>query len=256
MSDHPIPDGPLRDLDTIIPNESDGKSQGDDINKHDITSSAHVNQIVGSAKSIVHRLRRKHARTLANGAAHSDSSDDEHGESLETSSDLSNGNEADTQSALTSTARKPLPPLPSIPPGLSNSGQTHHEPQFKAHQHPINRHAKPLPASADVDVDNMVDTLQHTHLAPAVTQETIQPVIHDIRKEQITRDIHNFDIIHREQPIIETEVLPARHFVLSPSGVRQEVPAASLPEFLRAGQDERIREALCRDSASSNRKML
>lgn len=47
----------------------------------------------------------------------------------------------------------------------------------------------------------------------AVTHETVIQNVHEIREEKITREIHNYDIYHRILPIIDIEVLPARHFV-------------------------------------------
>jgi hypothetical protein len=51
-----------------------------------------------------------------------------------------------------------------------------------------------------------------------VTHEVIKPVEHHIREERIYREIHNHDVYHRIQPVYETEILPARHFVPSRNG--------------------------------------
>lgn len=42
--------------------------------------------------------------------------------------------------------------------------------------------------------------------------------MHHITEEQIYREIHNYDVYHRIQPVRQTEVLPTRHFIPSPNG--------------------------------------
>lgn len=76
------------------------------------------------------------------------------------------------------------------------------------------------------------DTIEHTHIAPAVTHETIQPVIHQVRAEKTTRDIHTTDVHHRILPIVDIEYLPARHFVYSSNGQLIEVPESAVEEHL------------------------
>ena len=53
--------------------------------------------------------------------------------------------------------------------------------------------------------------------------------MHEIREEQIHRDIHKHDIYHRVQPVYDIEVRPARHFVPGVNGELVEVPEADLP---------------------------
>lgn len=48
-----------------------------------------------------------------------------------------------------------------------------------------------------------------------MVHETILPTVHHIRHEEITREIHTHDVYHRQLPIIDVQVLPARHFVPS-----------------------------------------
>ena len=46
----------------------------------------------------------------------------------------------------------------------------------------------------------------------AVTHETVHQQVHEVREEMVTREVHNHDIYHRILPIVDVEVLPARHF--------------------------------------------
>lgn len=72
------------------------------------------------------------------------------------------------------------------------------------------------------DVGRTEDTVVHQQMAPAVTHETVQKDVHEIRHEQIHRDIHEHHVVHRVQPIVVRETLPARHFVMV-DGVKREV---------------------------------
>lgn len=71
---------------------------------------------------------------------------------------------------------------------------------------------------------------------PEVTHETIKPHSHEIIQERIYREIHNHDIYHYIQPVYQTEILPARHFVHNAQGDLVEVPADKLPECTGANQ--------------------
>lgn len=65
----------------------------------------------------------------------------------------------------------------------------------------------------------------------AVTHETVNTTVHHIRHEEITREIHKHDVYHRTLPIIDVQVLPAKHFVPNPSGDGLvEVSADQLPD--------------------------
>jgi hypothetical protein len=65
-----------------------------------------------------------------------------------------------------------------------------------------------------VDVKKEPDTVSlHEHQAPAITHETIQAQYQEVRQEVITRETHDYHVYHRVLPIIDIEVLPARHFV-------------------------------------------
>jgi len=253
MSAHAQPSGLASNLDNVVPNEYGQKSTSSkhtsrrsiDVFEHGLPegsqgspesqnhskdvadrnsgSPSQLHHIVDSAKSIARRLRRKHRHTPRNGPEDSDTSDDEHN---------NDGNESGLPSI--STKRKPLPPTPEVHSDIKHT--QHQEPQGGAHHHTIDEQTRKKLAAVDVDLENVVDTFQHTHLAPAVTKETIQPVVHNIRQEKITRDIHNVDIIHRELPIKQVEVLPARHFVRTPTGSLSEVSLTDLPDALAANQ--------------------
>ncbi|SMY27509.1 unnamed protein product [Zymoseptoria tritici ST99CH_1A5] len=69
---------------------------------------------------------------------------------------------------------------------------------------------------SEIDISNTVDTTTHTSYAPAVVHEVVQPKVHEIVTQEITREIHNHDIYHRVLPVLEFEVLPARHYVQVP----------------------------------------
>lgn len=63
----------------------------------------------------------------------------------------------------------------------------------------------------------------------AVVQEVVKPHVHEIRQEEIHRDIHvhtNHTII---QPVYDLEALPPRHFVPDETGKLVEVSELDLP---------------------------
>ena len=66
-------------------------------------------------------------------------------------------------------------------------------------------------------------------IAPAVTHEVIHHQIHHVREEQITREIHDHDIYHRMLPVVDVEVLPARHFLPTEGGGLAEIDAKEAP---------------------------
>ena len=71
--------------------------------------------------------------------------------------------------------------------------------------------------------------------------------VYNIREEIITKDIHHYDVLHRVQPVVDVEVLPARHYVPTADGTLKEVSVDELPgryanepvsdAFLRAASD-------------------
>lgn len=76
---------------------------------------------------------------------------------------------------------------------------------------------------------NTVDSDVTEYVSPAVTHETVHRHIHHIHEERITREIHNHDIHHRILPIVDVEVLPARHFLPVQGGGLVEVSADDVP---------------------------
>ncbi|KAI4912578.1 hypothetical protein J4E90_005983 [Alternaria incomplexa] len=81
-----------------------------------------------------------------------------------------------------------------------------------------------------VNLNNTVDTDRDTTVAPAVTHEIIKPHEHEVIQQQIHREIHNYTYYHRLQPVLQTEVLPPRHFIPNPDGEGLiEISADELP---------------------------
>lgn len=76
----------------------------------------------------------------------------------------------------------------------------------------------------------------------AVTHEVVQPQVHEIVEEQITRDFHTYDEYRYIQPVYELEILPARHFVEGVDGGLVEVSESDLPDCTGANQRWEIAE--------------
>ncbi|KAK3073147.1 hypothetical protein LTR53_005529 [Teratosphaeriaceae sp. CCFEE 6253] len=79
-----------------------------------------------------------------------------------------------------------------------------------------------------VDLSKTEDATLHERWAPAVTHETVVQDIHHVREERITREIHTHHYFHRVLPIIDIEVLPARHFAPIEGGYA-EISADEVP---------------------------
>lgn len=90
---------------------------------------------------------------------------------------------------------------------------------------------EPVDLNGIVDLKKTEDTTLHETWAPAVTHETIVENVHTIRQEVITREIHNHHYIHRVLPIVDIEVLPARHFLPT-------TDANSQPAYIEISPDE------------------
>ncbi|KAK4544943.1 hypothetical protein LTR36_003848 [Oleoguttula mirabilis] len=120
-----------------------------------------------------------------------------------------------------SSLHKPLPPAPSDEYANEIDGDRvvkHDLPDVhsalgKERGYLVKDVETPVDLRGIVDLRNTEDTSLHERWAPAVTHETIVQNVHEIREEQITREIHNHHIFHRILPIVDIEVLPARHFV-------------------------------------------
>ncbi|KAK4225022.1 hypothetical protein QBC38DRAFT_457703 [Podospora fimiseda] len=81
-----------------------------------------------------------------------------------------------------------------------------------------------------------------TETAPAVTHEVVKPEIHEVMHEQIERDIHEHHVVQKILPVIDVEVLPARHYVQGEDGRLVEVKEAALPECTGENQNWHIGE--------------
>ena len=97
-----------------------------------------------------------------------------------------------------------------------------------------------------VDLRNTADTDVREHIAPAVVHETLHRDVRRVREEKITREIHTHDVFHRIQPIIDVEVLPARHFVPAADGSLREVAEETLPGRVR----EKVRNWIVAETVS------
>lgn len=82
-----------------------------------------------------------------------------------------------------------------------------------------------------IDLSDTVDIDKSTTYAPAVTHETLKPHTHTITTEKVYRTIHNHTVNHYIQPVQSLEILPARHFTISPSspGILIEIPESEIP---------------------------
>ena len=97
-----------------------------------------------------------------------------------------------------------------------------------------------------VDLRNTADTDVYEHVAPAVVHETLQREVRRVREERITRETHTHDVFHRIQPIVDVEVLPARHFMPAADGSLREVAEETLPGRVR----EKVRNWIVAETAS------
>ncbi|KAH8594444.1 hypothetical protein B0O99DRAFT_595378 [Bisporella sp. PMI_857] len=88
-----------------------------------------------------------------------------------------------------------------------------------------------------VDLKDSVDTEVITKTRPAAVHEHVTPTIHDIREEQITRETHTHDVYHRLLPVIETEILPTKHYISSEDGKGLiEIPESMVPNYHVSGK--------------------
>lgn len=91
-----------------------------------------------------------------------------------------------------------------------------------------------------IKLGNSEQTHVTTTTLPAVTHEFVRPTLHEIRTEKVTREIHNYEIFHRIQPIIETVILPTKHYIHSPDGKSLiEIPESQIPGRTGAGAANR-----------------
>jgi hypothetical protein len=77
----------------------------------------------------------------------------------------------------------------------------------------------------------------------AVTHETVKPHQHEVVQERIYREIHNHEVFRYIQPVYQTEILPARHWVYNAKNELVEVSVDQLPECTGARQRWAVVEA-------------
>lgn len=71
----------------------------------------------------------------------------------------------------------------------------------------------------------------------AVLHEHVTPTRREIHEEVLTREIHNHDVYHRVLPVIETEILPAKHYVRSQDGkTLVEIPESEVSRHTVTGK--------------------
>ena len=66
----------------------------------------------------------------------------------------------------------------------------------------------------------------------AVAHERVSRLTKNIREERVIyRDIHEHDVFYTSQPVVDIELLPARHSVEGPLGTTVEVPDENLAVY-------------------------
>ncbi|KAK5746013.1 hypothetical protein LTR17_001143 [Elasticomyces elasticus] len=142
--------------------------------------------------------------------------------------------DADPHRVRRSSLAKPLPPRPSD--DLEKDRQVHFNlgTGAAATSHPgytTELADKAIDLTGIVDLSKTEDATLHERWAPAVTHEKVIQNVHYVREELITREIHNHHVFHRVLPIIDIEVLPARHFIPVEGGyaeiAEEEIPGKS-----------------------------
>ena len=105
-----------------------------------------------------------------------------------------------------------------------------------------------------VDVKKEEDTVSlHEYHAPAVTHEVIKEDRHEVIQKVITRETHDYHIYHRILPIIDIEVLPARHFVPIQNGY-VEIAEEELPGRTRDKVNWAIAEMVSKRTPAESRE--
>jgi hypothetical protein len=105
-----------------------------------------------------------------------------------------------------------------------------------------------------VAVKKEEDTVSlHEYHAPAVTHELIKKERHEVFQKVITRETHDYHIYHRILPIIDIEVLPARHFVPIQEGY-VEIAEEELPGRTRDKVNWAIAEMVSKRTPAESRE--
>lgn len=131
-----------------------------------------------------------------------------------------------------SSLQKPLPELPLPLGALSGEESYDSAVNSELGQEPgylVKDSKTPVDLKGVVDLRDTVDTDVQKTWSPAVIHEKRIVNTHEIVQRAITREIHNHHIFHRVLPIMDIEVLPARHFVLDENGGLVEIPAEEAP---------------------------
>lgn len=84
-----------------------------------------------------------------------------------------------------------------------------------------------------------------------MTHKVIQQDIRNIRQEHVTRDVHSYDVYHRVLPVIDVEVLPARHYMHHPDGTCEEISAPDGTQSESSAPDETRTVISAPDGAST-----
>lgn len=132
---------------------------------------------------------------------------------------------------------KPLPPIPCDASEKPIQLRTAHRPAESTSTKGLQR---PQPWSASGRLHHDVATTLHEQWEPAVTHETVTRRVHEVREHQIFPQVHNHHVHHRTQPVVDLELLPARHFVPVDGGYAEvneyDLPSHARPtaEWLRA----------------------
>lgn len=105
-----------------------------------------------------------------------------------------------------------------------------------------------------VAVKKEEDTVSlHEYQAPAVTHQIIKEERHEVFQKVITRETHDYHIYHRILPIIDIEVLPARHFVPVQEGY-VEIAEEELPGRTRDKVNWAIAEMVSKRTPAESRE--
>lgn len=155
---------------------------------------------------------------------------------------------------------KSLPPTPGVTMprdqassanGIALNNSSYDENDFLARAQ--QNAAGPFDLSG-VAVKKEEDTVSlHEYHAPAVTHEVIKEERQEVFQKVITRETHDYHIYHRILPIIDIEVLPARHFVPIQEGY-VEIAEEELPGRTRDKVNWAIAEMVSKRTPAESRE--
>ncbi|KAK3319610.1 hypothetical protein B0T19DRAFT_445414 [Cercophora scortea] len=109
------------------------------------------------------------------------------------------------------------------------------------------------PRDESENIHRTVDSEQTTSIAAPITHETVNPHVHEIKEERITREIHTHDVYHRVQPVIDVEIKPTRHLVPDGKGRLVEVAEKDLPDCTGTNQEWYIAKRIAHGDQSASR---